>query len=411
MAEPKGQLIKGDELGKPEKQLPEEVNAMSGPYYFQVTTQIIYGKHSASRIGGIAGSLGVKKAQIVTDEGVAKSGVLDRILTSLKDKDISMVVFDEVEPNPAIQSVDRAAEQFKKEGCDGVIALGGGSPLDAGKSVGVLATNPGSASDYLGMDKVKNPSAPVIGVPTTAGTAAEITDVAVLSDHEKKMKMGLRSAYVAPRVALLDPLLTISLPPGPTRDSGFDALTHAIEAYIGVNAWYATDAVALKSIELVGRYLRTAVHNGKDIQARDGMLTASLLAGLAFHNTRLCLVHAITGPLGGAYNLPHGASNAIVLPHAMRFMLPGAVSEYVDIAIALGEPVEDLSERAAAEKAIEAVEQLSRDVGLPEGLSVYGVKEEDLPALSETIEGRYTIRLAPRVAQAADILEICRAAL
>jgi alcohol dehydrogenase class IV len=277
--------------------------------------------------------------------------------------------------------------------------------------VGVLATNPGTVSDYLGMDKVKNPSVPVIGVPTTAGTAAEITDVAVLSDHEKKIKMGLRSAYVAPRVALLDPLLTISLPPGPTRDSGLDALTHAIEAYIGVNAWHATDAVALKSIELVGRYLRTAVHNGKDIEAREGMLTASLLAGLAFHNTRLCLVHAITGPLGGAYNLPHGASNAIVLPHAMRFMLPGAVAKYVDIAIALGEPVEDLSERAAAEKAIEAVEQLSWDVGVPEGLSVYGVKEEDLPALSETIEGLFTIPLAPRVAQAADILEICRAAL
>ncbi len=384
---------------------------MSGPYYFQITTQIIYGQHSASRIAEIAGNLGMNKAQIVTDEGVAKSGALDRILTFLKDKGISTVIFDEVEPNPTVQSVDRAAEQFKNEGCDGVIALGGGSPLDAGKSVGVLATNPGTTSDYLGMDKVKNPCAPVIAVPTTAGTAAEITDVAVLSDHEKKIKMGLRSAYVAPRVALLDPLLTVSLPPGPTRDSGLDALTHAIEAYVGVNAWHATDAVALKSIELVGCYLRTAVHNGKDIEARDGMLTASLLAGMAFHNTKLCLVHAITAPLGGAYNLPHGASNAIVLPHAMRFMLPGAVPKYVDIAIALGEQVEGLSERAAAEKAIQAVEQLSQDVGLPEGLSVYGVKEEDLPALSETIEGLYMIPLAPRVAKAADILEICRTAL
>jgi alcohol dehydrogenase class IV len=242
---------------------------MSGPYYFQITTQIIYGKHSASRIGEIAGSLGVNKVQIVTDEGVAKSGALDRILTSLKDKGISTIIFDEVEPNPTTQSVDRAAEQFKKEGCDGVIALGGGSPLDAGKSVGVLATNSGTASDYLGMDKVKNPCAPVIAVPTTAGTAAEITDVAVLSDHERNIKTGLRSAYVAPRVALLDPLLTVSLPPGPTRDSGLDALTHAIEAYIGVNAWHATDVLALKSIELVGRYLRTAAHNGKNVEARD----------------------------------------------------------------------------------------------------------------------------------------------
>jgi alcohol dehydrogenase len=280
-----------------------------------------------------------------------------------------------------------------------------------GKSVGVLATNPGTAADYLGMDKVKRPCAPVVGVPTTAGTAAEITDVAVLSDHEKKIKMGLRSAYVAPHVALLDPLLTVSLPPGPTRDSGLDALTHAVEAYVTVNAWHASDALALKSIELVGRHLRCAVHNGKDIEARDGMLTASLLAGMAFHNTKLCLVHAITGPVGGVYNLPHGASNAIVLPHAMRFLLPGAVTKYVDIAIALGEQVEGLSERAAAEKAVEAVEQLSQDVGLPEGLSVYGVKEEDLPALSETIEGNFMVPLSPRLAKAADILEICRAAL
>ncbi len=384
---------------------------MSGPYYFQITTQIIYGRYSAGRIGEVATKLGVKKAQIVTDPGVAKSGVLDQVLAPLKEAGVATLIFDEVEPNPTIQTVDKAAERFAREGCDGVIALGGGSPLDAGKSVGVLATNPGSTTDYLGMDKVNKPGVPVICVPTTAGTAAEITDVAVLSDHEKKIKMGLRSAYVAPRVALLDPILTLSLPPGPTRDSGLDALTHAIEAYVSVNAWHASDALALKSIELVGRYLRCAVHNGRDVEARDGMLTASLLAGMAFHNTKLCLVHAITGPLGGFYNLPHGASNAIVLPHAMRFMLPGAVSKYVDIAVALGEQVAGLSEREAAELAIEAVEQLSEDVGLPEGLSVYEVKEEDLPALSKTIEGSFMVPLSPCVATAADILEICRAAL
>ena len=384
---------------------------MLGPFYFQLTTQIVYGQHSAGRIGEIAAKLGMKKAQIVTDEGVASSGVLDQILAPLKDASVDTTIFDQVEPNPTVQTVDTAAERYLREGCDGVIAVGGGSPLDVGKSVGVLATNPGSASDYLGMDKVKNPCAPVIAVPTTAGTAAEITDVAVLSDHVKKTKVGLRSANVAPRIALLDPTLTVSLPPSPTRDSGLDALTHAVEAYVGVNAWQATDPLALRAIELVGRHLRTAVYNGKDIQARDAMLTASLLAGMAFHNTKLCLVHAITGPLGGVYNLPHGASNAIVLPHAMRFLLPSAVDKFVDIAVALGECVEGLSGRAAAEKAVEAVEQLSRDVGLPPGLSVYGVKEEDLPAISKTIEGSYMIPLSPRLAKAADVLEICQAAL
>lgn len=384
---------------------------MENPYEFLIATRIIYGVNSAERIGEVASGLNIKKAQLVTDTGVANAGVLDKLLPLLKDAGITTVVFDEVEPNPTVTTVDNASAQFTKENCDGVIAVGGGSPLDAGKSVGVLATNPGSASDYLGVDKVKNPSAPVICMPTTAGTAAEITDVAVLSQPEKKAKLGLRSPQVAPRVALLDPSLTLGLPPVPTRDSGLDALTHAIESYLTVKACIPTDALTLKAIELVGRYLRTAVHNGHDIEARDGMLTASLLAGMGFHNTRLCLVHAITGPLGGYYNMPHGAINAIILPHAMRFMLPGAIAKYVNVAWALGEEVEGVSEREAAEKAIDAVEQLSRDVGLPEGASVYGVKEEDLPALSETIAGSVLVPLSPCVASAKDILHICKAAL
>lgn len=384
---------------------------MLNPYYFQITTQVVYGRRSASRIGQIAAAQGIKKAQIVTDSGVVKSGILDQILTPLKDAGIVTTIFDQVEPNPTIETVDKAAVHYARENCNGIIAVGGGSPLDAGKSVGILATNPGTAADYLGVDKVKQLGAPVIAVPTTAGTAAEITDVAVLSDHAKKIKVGLRSPQVAPRVALLDPMLTLSLPPNPTRDSGLDALTHAIESYISINAWPGSEVLALKAIELVGRHLRTAVYNGGDVTARDGMLMASLLAGMAFHNTKLCLVHAITGPLGGVYNLPHGASNAIVLPHAMRFMLPGAVSRYVNIAMALGKKVDGLCQRDAAELAVEAVEQLAKDVNLPVSLSVYGVKAEDLPAISETIAGSFMVPLSPRVATADDILKICRAAL
>ena len=384
---------------------------MPSPYYFQLPTQIIYGRYCANQIGKVAGNLGLKKVMIVTDPGVAKSGVLDQILPYLKEAGINTITFDEVEPNPTVQSVDKAAALYAKEGCEGVIAVGGGSPLDAGKAVGVLATNPGSASDYLGNDKVKIPCAPVIGVPTTAGTSAEITDVAVLSDRTKKAKIGVRSAYVSPRIALLDPALTLGLPPAPTRDSGLDTLTHAVESYLNINSWETSSALSLKAIELVGQHLRTAVHNGKDIEARDGMLMASLLAGIAFHNTKLCLVHAITGPMGGFYNAPHGAINAIILPHAMRFMLPGAVSKYVDIAVALGESVEGLSEREAAEKAVSAIEQLSRDVGLPKGLSVYGVKADDLPALAETIAASFMVSLSPRVAKKEDILEVCKASL
>lgn len=384
---------------------------MAAPYYFQIPTQIIYGRDSVHQLGDVLHKLNIHKVQVITDPGVAGSGVLDQVTNQLKQSNIPYSVFDAVEVNPTVQTADTAAEQYKREACEGVIALGGGSPLDAGKAVGVLATNPGTTTDYLGIDKVKVPSAPVVAIPTTAGTAAEITDVTVLLDPAKRAKIGLRSSYVAPRVALLDPVLTLGLPPGPTRDSGLDALTHAIESFICINAWAASEALCLTAIELIGRYLRRAVHNGKDIEARDGMLTASLLAGMAFHNTKLTLVHAITGPLGGAFNLPHGAINAIILPHAMEFMLPGAVDKYAQIAAALGEPVESLSMREAAEKAVLAVKQLSQDVGLPAGLSYYGVKDEDLLPLIKTIAGSFMVPLAPRVANPDEILTVCRASL
>jgi alcohol dehydrogenase class IV len=381
---------------------------------YQIKTQIFYGLNSILKIGEICQQLKLAKVQIITDSGVAKSGARDRILQLLKEGKIQTVVFDEVEANPTVQTTDKAKKLFSEENCKGVIALGGGSPMDVGKSVGVLATNPGSASDYLGpanWGKVKNPAVPVICIPTTSGTAAEITDVAVLSDPDKKVKLGIFSPYIAPAVAFLDPCLTLSLPPDPTRDSGLDALTHAIESFISIKSWTATNVLNRRAIELVGLHLRNAVHHGSDINARDGMMTASLLAGMAFLNTKLCLVHAITGPLGGFYNLPHGAANAIVLPHAMRFMLPGAVSKYVNIAAALGEKVEGLSERAAAEKAVEAVSQLSKDVGLPKGLSVYGVKEERLEKVSETVAANFQNALSPRKASSEEILEILRAAI
>jgi alcohol dehydrogenase class IV len=384
---------------------------MAIPNEFHISTKIVYGRNAAAQIGEIACRLNMTKVQIVTDRGVADSGTLDFVLKPLKNAAIPTSIFEDVEYNPSVQTVDNAAQQFTANGCDGVIAVGGGSPLDVGKCLGVLATNPGSASDYLGAEKVKNPALPVICIPTTAGTAAEITDVAVLNDPIKKLKMGMRSPQVAPCVALLDPILSLSLPPGPTRDSGLDALTHAVESYISVNAWRVTDALNLKAIELIGGHLRTAVHNGQNIEARDAMLTASLLAGMGFHHTKLCLVHAITLPFGGIYNAPHGVSNAIVLPHAMKFMLPGAVAKYVDIAAALGEDISGLSQRAAAERAVEAIQQLARDVDLPLGMSIYGIKEDDLPKLSETIAKNFMVPLSPRVAKAEDILEICKAAL
>ncbi|MGD8293765.1 MAG: iron-containing alcohol dehydrogenase [Desulfobacterales bacterium] len=384
---------------------------MNTLFEFQISTKIIYSRGSAGQIGALAKSLGMTKVQIVTDSGVANSGVMPDITGPLEKEGIGFVIFDAIEPNPRIETVDRAVQELTANKCDGVIAIGGGSPIDAAKCVAVLANNPGSAADYLGVDTVKADGLPCICVPTTAGTAAEMTDVAVLSDPDKKLKMGIRSRQIAPTLALLDPTLTLTLPSGPTRDSGLDALTHAIESFISVNAWRATDALTLKAIELVGRHLRTAVHNGGDIEARDAMLTASLMAGMGFHNTKLCLVHAITGPLGGIYDVPHGGSNAIVLPHAMEFLLPGTVEKYVAIARALGENVDGLSPRNAAEKAVSAVKQLAIDVDLPPGLSAYGVNADDFQEMSESIAGNFMIPLSPRIAGKDDILAILKAAL
>ena len=244
---------------------------MTAPYSFYISTQIIYGKDSLQQLGEVACKLKVDKAQVIlTDPGVAGSGVLDEGsgFSLIKLRSASSFSIS-VEVNPTVGTVDKAAGENKAAGCNGVIALGVGSPLDAGKGVGVLATNPGGAADYLGVDKVKQPSAPVIAIPTTAGTAAEITDVTVLSDPVKKAKLGLRSAYVAPRVALLDPLLTLGLPAVPTRriPVWMHSPTPSNRSLALMPGLPAMPSV-LKAIELIGRYLRRAVYTGKDVEGR-----------------------------------------------------------------------------------------------------------------------------------------------
>jgi alcohol dehydrogenase class IV len=380
------------------------------PVTFQIPTKIIYGVEASKRLGDLARQLGISRALVVADKGIVQSHLLDQLLPSLEAAQISFALFEHVEPNPRLETIDAATEFCLKEECDGVVAVGGGSPLDTGKAVGVLATNPGGVRTYIGVGKIKKVGIPVIAVPTTAGTAAEITDVAVLSDHEEQIKATIRSPQVAPQVALLDPLLTLSMPPSVTRDTGMDALTHAVESFISINAWDASEALCLKAIELIGSNLRTAVYNGSNLAAREAMLSASLLAGMAFHNTKLCLVHAITGPLGGMTDMPHGVSNAIVLPHALEFLLPGALDKYAQIAAALGEPVAGLSRHEAAQRAVNAVRQLMDDIGVPCGLSAYKADPGIFPVVAEKAAASFMIPLSPRRASPADIVGILQRA-
>ncbi len=381
------------------------------PVIFQLPTRVVYGAGAIKQIGDQALALGIHRALLVTDKGIASSHLLDQVMPFLEAAKITTVLFDAVEANPSLETTEAALKLCLDEKCDGVFAVGGGSPLDVGKAVAVLATNSGNIREYLGIGKIKKDGLPIITIPTTAGTAAEITDVSVLSDHQMHSKVTIRSPQVAPRLALLDPALTLGLPPSVTRDTGMDALTHAIESFINVNAWPASEALALRAIEMIGANLRTAVYNGANLAARDAMLSASLIAGFAFHNTRLALVHAITTPLQGVFELPHGVCNAIVLPHALEFMLPGSIGKYIQIAQALGEPVGGLAPRAAAGRAIVAIRQLMDDIGVPRGLAAYNVTSDPFPAIAEKAAASFMIALSPRRAAAADIVEILRRSL
>jgi alcohol dehydrogenase len=261
----------------------------------------------------------------------------------------------------------------------------------------VLATNPGSAEDYLGIEKIPNPGIPKIIIPTTAGTGSEVTNVAVLSLKAAHTKKGIVSRHLFADVAILDPELTVGLPPAVTAATGMDALTHAIEAYVSRFAQPLTDHFALEAIRLIGASLRTAVHNGQDLDAREAMLTGSMYAGLAFGSAATGMVHGLAMPLGGRFNVPHGIANAVLLPYVMRYNLISSLDRYRDVAIALGERVERLSVRQGAERAIAAVEELSADIGIPSHLDDLSIPKSAIAELaSDGMSNVRQVRPNPR---------------
>ena len=321
------------------------------------------------------------------------------------------MVFDETVPNPTDVNVHDALKVYKDNGCDMIISLGGGSSHDCAKGVGIVATNGGNIREYEGVDKSSKAMPPFIAVNTTAGTASEMTRFCIITDTSRKVKMAIVDWRVTPNVAINDPLLMAGMPPALTASTGMDALTHSVEAYVSTIATPVTDACAIKSIELISKYLRAAVANGGDMEARDRMAYAEYLAGMAFNNASLGHVHAMAHQLGGFYDLPHGVCNAILLPHVQRFNLIAKMSRFKDIAVAMGENVGGLSDRAAAEKALEAIKTLSKDVGIPSGLAELGVKEKDLQIMAENAQKDACGFTNPRCPTHADVVEIYRWAL
>ncbi|MGD9567116.1 MAG: iron-containing alcohol dehydrogenase [Sedimentibacter sp.] len=351
------------------------------PFSFTLPTKIVYGPGCITSLTNELISNGGKQPIIITDKGVRNAGILDKITDILKQSDINYIVYDGVEPNPKDVNVEEGAKIAKEHGADSIIAVGGGSPIDCAKSVGVLlAHNGDKIKKYEGKTAATKPLPLLITIPTTSGTGSELTFSSVITDTENNYKMTVKSQYTAAKVAICDPELTLSLPAHITASTGMDALTHAIEAYTATCAEPISDAMALYATELIYNNLLTAVNEGSNLEARSGMLLGSMLAGIAFSHSDVASVHCIAESLGGVYDLPHGVCNAIFLPHVMEYNMEYSVERYARIAKAMGFAFE--SNKEGAQKAVEATKKLAIDVKLPL-FSSLKVNEGDFEKLAE----------------------------
>lgn len=327
---------------------------------------------------------GLTKALIVTDKALVAAGAVKRVTELLDAHQLHWALYDEVVPNPTIAVVQRGVEVFKRADADYLIAIGGGSPQDTSKAIGIIINNPEfeDVRSLEGVAPTRNPSVTLIAIPTTAGTAAEVTINYVITDEEKRRKFVCVDPHDIPKVAIIDAEMMASMPPALKAATGIDALTHAIEGYITRGAWKLTDMLHLNAIEIISQSLRESVKG--DMQAVEQMALGQYVAGMGFSNVGLGLVHGMAHPLGAFYNVPHGVANAILLPTIMAWNADYTGEKYRDIARAMGvKGVESMSLSQARHAAVEAVEQLCRDVGIPASLRDVGLKTEDIPALAQ----------------------------
>lgn len=350
----------------------------------------------------------MKKALIVTDKFLRglENGPVAQVVASLEAQKIDYAFYDGVEPNPKIANCHSGHEIYEAEKCDGIITVGGGSAHDCGKGIGIVATHDEDLTELAGIDTLTNPLPPIVAVNTTAGTASEVTRHCVLTNTETKLKFVIVSWRNVPLVSINDPLLMIGIPPALTAATGMDALTHAVEAYVSKNANPVTDAAAIQAMKLISKNLRQAVANGENVEARENMAYASLLAGMAFNNADLGYVHAMAHQLGGQYDMPHGVANAILLPTVEEYNMISNPQRFADIAEFLGENIDGLSTREAAEKAISALRTLATDVGIPATLEEMGVKKEDFELMAENALRDGNAFSNPRQGNKQDIIDM-----
>ncbi len=369
-------------------------------FAFTSPTRTVFGIGAVASVGEKAAPMG-RKALIVTDSTLAAGETVRRIVDSLKEKGVQSVILDNVVPNPLDEDVHEGVELYRQKGCDLIVAVGGGSSIDSGKAIGAIASNGGRTQNLLDADSVKKPLPPFIAIPTTAGTGSEGSIFAVITDSKTHEKLILFNHNLLPAMAILDPQVTVSLPPAQTAFTGLDALTHAIEAYTTKMSNPISDALAYRAVELAGMYLERAWRKGDDLEARAGMLLASHLGGIAFSNTDLGSVHTMGETLAGACNIPHGAAMAVFLPYVMEFSLEEAADKYAIIARLLGVNVSGLSEKEAARKGIERIKQLERTLKVPP-LASFGVKPASFEPLSQACKKHVCDPINPKAISEAE---------
>jgi alcohol dehydrogenase class IV len=374
-------------------------------------TKIRFGVDSVNDLGLMVKQFGGSKVFLVIDPGVRKAGLTDRITAPLTETAIPFTIYDQVDPEPGLRLADQGAKLAKKTGADCIVGVGGGSALDIAKAVSILLTNGGKAVDYLGLGKIKKPGLPKIMVPTTAGTGAEVTFTAVFVNEKIKSKGGMNGEPLYPDGALLDPALTVSLPPGVTAATGIDAFTHALEAYVSSQAHHISDMYAMEAIDLIGRNLGPAYANGNNLSARSAMLMGSLLGGKALAMAGVGLVHAMAYPLGGMFNTPHGLANAILLPYVVEYNLIGSPEKYGTVAQLMGYDTEGLTPREAATLTVEAIHQLNADVGIPASLNALDIPAADIPEMARiALTVTRPVENNPRRPTLADVIAVYEAA-
>lgn len=376
---------------------------------FKIANKLITGQAAIEQLAAELTRLNVNNPLIVTDAILVKSGTVDLALAQLGGRCYG--IFDQVKPEPEISIVEDCTRAYREGEHDGLIGLGGGSAIDIAKGVAAFAGHEGPLAELFGVDLVKRKGPALIAIPTTAGTGSEVTNVAIFSDKEAQLKKGIVSDYLLPDVALVSPVMTLTCPRSVTAASGVDALVHAVESYLSVNASPITDAIALGAIKLIAKALPKAYANPANLQAREDMATASLMAGMAFGNAGVGAVHALAYPLGGRFNIAHGVSNALLLPYVMEWNKMACVERFRDIAEAMGVRVADLSDKDAADQAVKAMADLCAAVDIPSGMRSFNVPEDAIPAMAEEASKiDRLMRNNPRKLTAADIEKIYRAA-